>query len=331
MRQVAQHANMSIATVSRALRDPDSVSKKALARVEEAAAAIGYTYNASAGDVLAGRSTVLGVLVPSVSSTLFGQMLHALQDAALDAKFSIIQGVTDWERGKEEKLLETMVNRRVHGLILPGVTDAMHDRFVEIVTEAGIRTVVIWEKPRDDELSYVGIDNFGAARDATCFLIDQGHKRIGLLAGPVSITTRTRHRFEGYCAALQERGLDYDPDIVLERLPDLNNGREAMISVMSSPNPPTAVFAASDILAIGALRGAHEMGLAVPGDVSILGFDNLDIAAFQHPPITTMNVPGYQIGELAAQIAIEDQGLPPRKFCLDSDLVLRKSTGQPKA
>ena len=330
MRQVALQANMSIATVSRALRDPSSVSKKALARIQEAAAAVGYTYNATAGDVLAGRSTVLGVMVPSVSSTLFGQSLHGLQDTALEANFSIIQGVTNWEPAREEKLLETMLSRRVHGLVMTGVSDVMRQRVHDMVIEAGIRTVIIWEKPREDDLSYVGIDNFEAARNATSFLIEQGHRRIGLLAGPGSVTARARHRCEGYRAALEDNGLEFDPDLMRERLPDLHNGREAMLALMAIAHPPTAVFAASDILAIGALRGAHEMGVSVPEDVSILGFDNLDITAFQHPPISTMNVPSYKIGELAGQIAIEDKSLPPRKYCLDSELVLRRSVGRPR-
>lgn len=330
MRQVAQAANMSIATVSRALRDPESVSKRALARVEEAAAAVGYTYNATAGDVLAGRSTVLGVIVPSVASTLFGPTLHALQDTAMEAQFSVMHAVTNWELGREERLLETMIKRRVHGLVMTGLSERAQDRVCDVVNEAGIRTVVIWEKPVDNGLSYVGIDNFEAARKATAFLIEQGHRRIGFIGGPGSVTPRSQHRCQGYGQALEDHDIAYDADIVLQRFPELANGREAMHHIMSVDDAPTAVFVASDILAIGALRAAHELKLSVPEDVSILGFDNLEITAFQQPPITTMNMPSSQIGTLAAQIALEEHGAPPRHYCLDSELVLRESVGRPR-
>ena len=329
MREVAQQANLSIATVSRALRDPGSVSEKSLSRVEEAARAVGYTYNAAAGDLLAGRSTVLGVLVPSVANSLFGSTLNGVQDAALDARYSIIQGVTNWDPSREEKLLETLLSRRIHGLVLTGFTDSMRRRLEDAVVENAVRTVVIWEKPRKGKLSYVGFDNLDAARRATDYLIGLGHRRIGLLTGPGSITARARHRFEGYAAALEAAGIPFDPEIALERLPGLNDGREAMSALMSVTPRPTAVFAASDILAIGALRAAHELKLRVPEDVSIVGFDDLEIAAFQHPPLTTVRVPGYRIGALAAQIAMEARELPLRQYCLDSDLVLRSSSGPP--
>lgn len=329
MREVARQANISIATVSRALRDPDSVSPKARDKVQEAARALGYTYNAAAGDLLAGRSTVLGVLVPSVSNSLFGDTLHGLQDAALDANFSLIQGVTQWDPAREEKLLETLLSRRIHGLVLTGLTDTMRERLEGMILKHGIRTVVIWEKPREDHMSYVGFDNFDAAKRATEYLITLGHRRIALLTGPGSITARARHRFEGYSAALQEAGLEFDPEIVLERLPDLNSGREAMRSLMSMNPRPTAVFAASDILATGALRATHEMGLNVPGDVSIVGFDDIEMSGFQNPPLTTIRVPGYKIGMLAGQIAMESRELAPRHYCLDSDIIIRRSSGPP--
>ena len=335
MREVARLANVSVATVSRALRDPKSVSKKSLSKVQEAAKQVGYTYNAAAGDLLAGRSTVLGILVPSVSNSLFGETLHGIQDTAMEAGFSVIQGVTGYDPAKERKLLETFISRRVHGLVLTGLTDTMRNQFDEVMLDNGVRTVVIWESPRSTEarsdlLSYVGFDNFEASKTATEYLIGLGHKRIGLICGPGSMIARARHRFDGYAEALQKAGIPFDPDLVAERLPDLTHGREALISLMSLEDKPSAIFAASDILAIGAIRGAHELGLQIPQDISIVGFDDLEISAFQQPPLTTMKVDGYKIGTLAAQVAIENFDLPLRHYCLDTDLVVRRSSGPPK-
>lgn len=136
-----------------------------------------------------------------------------------------------------------------------------------------------------------------------------------------------RHRLEGYRNALERAGIAFDPDLVVERRPDLLEGREAMESLMALPDRPTAVFAASDLLAIGALKAARTMGLDVPGDVSIAGFDDLDVVAYQEPPLTTVRVDAYRIGQLAAQVALEPTGSPARHYCLDSDLVIRGSVG----
>lgn len=319
---------MSVATVSRALRSPGQVSSATIQKVRSAAEDLGYVYNVTASDILKGRSTVVGLVVPTSSSTLFGETIHGVQDVTAETGFSVIQGATRYDAVTEEALIDSLLERHVHALILTGMTSANEDRIRRLARNGWTRVVVVWEKPGSDPgISYVGIDNRSAAERMTEHLIALGHCRIGLIVGPYSRQARVRHRLEGYRDALEKAGIAFDPDLVMERRPDLMEGREAMDSLMGMEVRPTAVFAASDLLAIGALKAARLRGLSVPGDVSIAGFDDMNFGAYQDPPITTVRVEAYRIGQLAGQIAVEPIGTPERSYCLDCDLVIRSSTG----
>lgn len=328
MREVAQKANVSLATVSRAMHSPDKVSASTVERVRKATEELGYVYNATAGDILRGRSTVLGVLVPTASNALFGETLHGIQTMTVGGGYSVLQAATHYDADGEEALIESLLQRRVHALILTGVTYGLEERVEQLAREARVRIVVVWELPKPDmTASYVGFDNMEAARRMTEYLIELGHRRIGLIVGPFSKIARARHRLEGYRIALERAGIPFDADIVKERSPGLLEGREAMDRLMRNEDRPTAVFAASDLLAIGALKAARSMGLSVPGDVSVAGFDDMEVASYQDPPLTTIRVDAYKIGQIAAQTAMEPLGSPTRNYCLDADLVIRGSTG----
>lgn len=204
MREVAERAGVSVATVSRALRTPEKVSAKTVAKVVATARELGYVYNAAAGDILKGRSTVIGVLVPMASNALFGETLHGIQDVALAAGHSVMQSTTRYESATEEAVIESLLQRRVHALIATGVTYEMESRLERIAEDARVRVVLVWEKPRSDRpYSFVGFDNRDAAERVTDYFIGLGHRRIGLIVGPFSRIARARHRLEGYRNALE--------------------------------------------------------------------------------------------------------------------------------
>lgn len=327
MREVARLAAVSPASVSRALRFPGNVSADIRARVGDAVAQLGYVYNSAAGDVLAGRSTVLGVLVPTASNSLFGETLHGIQDVAMAAGFSIMQGITKYSEDLESRLIEQFLQRRVRGLILTGHTYGQESRFERLAQTAKVRTVVVWEKPKPGSVSYVGFDNRAASMRATRHLIELGHRRIGLIVGPYSRMARAMHRLEGYRDALSAADLAYDPALVMERVPEPLEGKAAMENLLALADPPSAVFAASDLLAFGAMRAVHAAGLSIPRDISIVGFDDMELAAYQEPPLTTVRVDAYMIGRLAAKTVLEPLEAPARHYCIDSDLITRGSTG----
>lgn len=191
MREVAERAGVSVATVSRALRTPEKVSRETVAKVVATARELGYVYNATAGDILKGRSTVIGVLVPMASNALFGETLHGIQDVALAAGHSVIQGTTRYEGSMEEAMIESLLQRRVHALIATGVTYEMEPRLERIAEDARVRIVLVWEKPESSRpYSFVGFDNRDAAERVTDHFIGLGHRRIGLIVGPFSRIAR---------------------------------------------------------------------------------------------------------------------------------------------
>ena len=150
MREVARNANVSVATVSRALRSPERVSAQTAEKVRKATEELGYVYNVTASDILKGRSTIVGLLVPTSSSTLFGETIHGVQDVTTEAGFSVIQGATRYDEAKEDALIESMLERRVHALILTGVTYRNEERIRKLAREQWARIVVVWEKPKVD-------------------------------------------------------------------------------------------------------------------------------------------------------------------------------------
>jgi DNA-binding LacI/PurR family transcriptional regulator len=162
----------------------------------------------------------------------------------------------------------------------------------------------------------------------TEYLIGLGHRRIGLIAGPYSKVGRVRKRLDGYWAALEKNDIPFDPQLVIEKEPTLIDGKDAMQRLLLFPERPTAVFAASDVLAIGALAAIREKGLRVPDDISLAGFDDIDFAAFCDPPLTTMRVPANEIGQKAVTVLMDlmENGITPvRQCCLDTDLIIRSS------
>jgi DNA-binding LacI/PurR family transcriptional regulator len=177
----------------------------------------------------------------------------------------------------------------------------------------------------------VGFNNFTADYSVTEYLIHLKHERIGLILGPYTKVRRAKRRLEGHQAALSDHGLKFDPRMVIEKHPTLQEGKEAMQKLLSMRHPPTAVFAASDMLALGALAAAREKGFRVPEDVSVAGFDDIDFAAFSDPPLTTVRVPASRMGEVAVEVLmemIEGNSEEVRQISLGTELIVRGSCGK---
>ena len=327
MKQLAGMIGMSTATVSRAFRSPHLVHPKTRERILQVARETEYIYDAAAGDFSRKTSTVIGVLVPTTKRSLFSESLLAIQDKTQEKNFSVIIGNTKYDSAVESHLLKQFQERRVAGMILTGF-GLGHQKLVEDIIKSGIPCVVIWEKLDSDVISYVGFDNYKAAYSITKYLISLRHRHIGLIIGPYSKMGRTKKRLEGYRAALTDHEIAFDMSLVVEKDLDLFEGKQGMVRLLSLAKPPTAVFAASDTLAIGALAGAKEMGCRVPDDVSLAGFDNIEFAAYCDPPLTTIRIPAYQMGQLAVRTLLEmiEKGVSEtHQYCLETDLIIRDS------
>lgn len=332
MQDIADLAGVSKATVSRCIHSPHLVRPEKRQRIREIIESHHYVYDAIAGDLSRKRSSVIGLIIPTIKSSIFASSTHGIQEYARQNGFSVLIGNSNYDPESEAALLKLFQQRRVAGLILTGITTGVKDLLGEL-GRGGIPCVVTWETVDNDSISYAGFDNFKAAFTMTEYLIRLQHRRIGLIIGPYSRVGRVRLRLEGYRAALEAHGIAFDQSLVMERGYTLMEGKEAMARLLSKPLRPTAVFAASDVLAMGALAAARERGIKVPEDVSVAGFDDIDFAAYCIPALTTIRVPAYEMGQLAVKVLLDliegDTG-EIRQYCLDTDLIIRGSCAGPK-
>jgi len=327
MQDIAKIANVSIATVSRTLRCPHLVSRKTRQRILECIHENDYVYNVTAGELSSRKSTVIGVLIPTTKAPLFADSILAIQERVQQQGYSVIIGNTRYDPNIEMTLLRQYQERRLAGVILTGFTSG-HENCLNQIVQDGIPCVVIWETLRRPNVNYVGFDNYRASYAMTEYLISLNHRCIGLIIGPFSKIGRVRKRFEGFLDCLKANNIEPNPEWIIECEPSLLEGRESMARLMSLPKKPSAVFAASDILAIGALAGARDSGMEVPKDVSLCGFDDVEFASYCHPPLTTVHVPGYEIGRKAVDIILKlnkQKQTKTQHYCFDTEIVVRAS------
>lgn len=327
MAEISKMAGVSLATVSRTIHSPHLVRKETRKRINHAMEKVNYVYHATAGDLSRNRSSIIGVIIPTAKSLVFSTTLFAIQETAQQNNYSLVTGSSKYDIESELKLLQQFRERRLAGIILTGFVFGQKDLVKELV-KGGMPCVVIWDKLDDSDLSYVGFDNFKATYAMTEYLISLKHKRIGLIVGPYTKVERVKKRLEGFKAALKEHGLRYDPALVIEKEPTLIDGKEAMSRLLSLSDRPTAVLAASDTLAVGALAAARDMEVQVPEEISIAGFDDIDVAGYCNPPLTTIRVPAYEIGQIAFKILLDminSKGFQVQQYCLDTSLIIRGS------
>ncbi|HSP03794.1 MAG TPA: LacI family DNA-binding transcriptional regulator [Acidimicrobiales bacterium] len=276
--EVARRANVSVATVSRALRGLPNVAPSTRSRVEQVARDLDYQVDTYASRLATGRSDTVGLAVPNINSWYFAQVAAGVEAVLADAGMDVLLQSVDDGAGRTRLLsAQSSVRRRLDGLILIDV----------LLTPGEIRTLaadsvhVVTVGQHTDEFPSVTVDNRRAALAATRHLLELGHRRIGLIGG----STHTGlpfdvpgHRRQGYVEALLEAGLDYHADLEANGGFSVKGGSEAMVHLMSEARPPSAVFALSDEMAMGAIKAARDLGLRVPEDVSVVGFDDHDLA-----------------------------------------------------
>jgi DNA-binding LacI/PurR family transcriptional regulator len=328
MTQIAAELGLSVATVSRALNLPDKVKPDTLERVLGKVAEYGYVSNVSARDLTRPSASILGVILPSMEHEAFATTMHAIQAEALRHNLSVLTGVTNYDPEAARELVMTFLQRRVAGIVFIGLDDNIRAE-VRAMARRGIPCVALWELVDLPPVRCVGIDNRAAAAAMTTYLVGLGHRRIALITGPTH-AQRVRDRIAGTSEALKGAGLSLAADHVLSAAPTFAAGGEAMAKLLARPTPPTAVFAAGDQLAIGAIAEAHRQGLAVPRDVSICGFDDIGVAAFTVPPLTTIRVSSAEMGRLAVDmIRAETDPNMPAVVNLGFELIVRDSCGPP--
>lgn len=325
--EVARRAGVSVATVSRALNAPDKLQPETLRRVQQAIAETGYLVNALARGLVSRRSRTVGVLIPTLTNPIFAASTEAAQDVLHERGYNVVVGSYGYDAAVEAELVTGFLERRVDGLILTGVSrDPAIYRQIE---DAGTAYVVTWELDPSGAHPCVSFSNRKAAVAMVSYLASLGHRRIGLVLGRTANNDRTAARLVGYRAALNDLGIPFDPAYVVETDMRLEDGRTATDRLLTLPAPPTAIFCANDVLAIGALMEARSRRLPVPDALSIAGFDDLDFARYVSPELTTVRVPSDDMGRRAARLILDlvEAGSHRTVVELPADIIVRESTG----
>ncbi|WP_282118895.1 LacI family DNA-binding transcriptional regulator [Ruegeria atlantica] len=300
---VAKMAGVSTATVSRCLNSPDRVVKATRERVQSAVDALGYTPNFAARVMAAKRSFTIGAIIPTMENAIFARGLQAFQEELHQRGYTLLVSSSAYKPEIEEEQIRTLIARGADGLLLIG-----HDRDPEIydfLDQRNIPALVAWSYLPDSKLPSVGFDNRAAMFDLASHVIGLGHTRIGVISARVDGNDRARLRVQGIREAVADRGLEANNLTVIETSYEIENGAKAFSDLMNATTPPTAILCGNDVLAAGALRQAQKMGLDVPGDVSITGFDDIELARIVSPALTTVHVPHREMGHKAALQLIE--------------------------
>jgi LacI family transcriptional regulator, galactose operon repressor len=326
---VAAHAGVSTATVSRVLNGSAPVAEEAVLRVEKACRELNYVPNGAARALSSRRTRTIGAVVPSIENAGFAVAIGALQ-RWLDAEgYTLIVASSDYDPAVELRQVSLLMSRGIDGLLLVG--GEHHTELIPMLLQQGLPFIESWTL--STEHPCVGFDNVAAARQVTDYLLDLGHVDIGVIAGRMRHNDRAADRVAGIRQALEARGLKLSTEWLIERPYRILEGRLAMKALLASPARPTAVICGNDQLAFGAMIEAKAGGLSVPHDISIAGFNDLDFAAYLDPPLTTVFVPADQIGVISGEYLLARVLDRPalRVNEIQTKLVVRSSVAPPRS
>ncbi len=338
MRDVAEMAGVAVTTVSRVLTSPEYVSPKTLRAVNLAIEKLGYLPNRTAGSLRSNRSNMIAVLVPNISHSAFAETLQGMADRFRTEGYQLLIGHTGYSLKVEEDLVGTLLSRRPDGIVLTGYTHT--EATTRLLKLARIPIVEMWnlcDQPLD---LMVGYSNFDAARAMTRHIIERGYRRIGYIGGLVMDNDRTRQREAGFMAALEEAGIEIDRQRMDRTEFEFDAGAISLRKIMEQRPDTQAIFASSDILAVGMMLECARQGWRVPEHLAVAGFDDSSMASLMTPALTTIRVPKYEIGSKVAELILDrfvaEQGAPKsdnteRIVDLGFELVIRNSIGYCKA
>ncbi|WP_017909365.1 LacI family DNA-binding transcriptional regulator [Xanthomonas sp. SHU 199] len=327
---IAKHVGVTAGTVSRALSRPEKVLPATRARIEQAAAALGYVPNTVARTLKTQRSGKLLVTVPDIANPFFAQILQGAEDAAQAVGYAVLLGDTQHQPDREERYAQMLPRNEADGLIVLG--HRLPPTAREIVKQQGGAAPVVNGCEFDPALGIpsVHIDNAAAARAVMDHLYGLGHARIAVVGGPPDNPLH-QQRLEGARACAKARGRLRNLTVVPGDF-SVESGHAAAMTLLGRTPAPTAIFCFSDQMALGALAACRDLGIRVPDDLSIVGFDDLASSSYLTPPLTTIRQPMREIGVRAVNLllAIIERVDVPLQQTLDFSLMVRGSTGAPR-
>ena len=326
MRDVARHAGVSISTVSHVVNNSRAVSSEARGRVLAAMKELGYKPNALAQNLRRQQTLSIGMIVPDSANPFFAEVARGIEDTSFEQNHSVILCNTDGNVDKQATHTDLLIKNQVAGILF--VAAGISTELVEDLQARQVPLVVVDREVPDVAVDTVLTNHRRGGCQATQHLINLGHRRIACISGGSDLSP-SAERLTGYQMKLQESGIPFEDTLVVKGDFQYASGYRAAQQLLRLAEPPTAVFACNDLMAVGVISAATEMGLRVPEDLSVVGFDDVRLASFTNPPLTTIAQPKYEIGVIATEMLLARAGnlaAAPRVERLETKLIIRGST-----
>ena len=300
---VAREAGVSIMSVSRVMRGVEGVSAKRRSEILAIAKRLGYAPNRVAGSLAAANSTLIGVSVPTLFEAVFAEIFAGMRDIFSKAGFETVMDTTEYQPDRERRWVSRMVSWHPAGVILSGIDHANRAR--RQLLDAGIPTLEIWDYSDNPIDLCVGIDHLAAGRAMGRHLVDLGYRRPAYIGIESGWDLRAEARYQGFCEAFSNRGIDTIPDFRIDRRASFESGRQAAQAALSQlPQVPDVLYFLNDHMAFGGLMACEALGLDVPRNIGIAGFNGLNINAVLNKPITTSVTPRALMGATGARMLL---------------------------
>lgn len=322
-------AGVAHSTVSRALRNSPLVNRETVERIQRIAGEAGYRTSAAARSLVTRRSDTIGVVVTNIADPFVAGVVSGIEETADQHGLSVFLANSNAEPERELRVARKFEERRVDGIIV--TASRVGARYVHLLTHMQVPIVLLNNQHPSQFAHSVMIANVHASRDATRHLITLGHRRIAYLGDRYGYQSDAE-RYAGYRQALEEGGLPLEPQLVVHGDGRPEGAETAILNLLASPQPPTAVFCYNDMSALGAMRQIRNHGLRIPTDISVVGFDDLYISQYLDPPLTTVRQPMRQMGRMAMETLLQifagaESG---HDIKVPGELIVRESTAPPK-
>lgn len=329
IREIAKRAKVSTATVSRTINRVPTVSPALAKRVWSVIEELGYYPNTQARALVSGRSRIFGLIISEITNPFFPEIVQVFESIAVQHRYEILLTSTGNDPTRMESAVRRMIERRVEGVAI--LTFGMEEVLLEDLKLRKVPLVFVDVGPPRPRVSNIRIDYLNGIRQAVQHLAALRHEKIAFITGPLRLKSAMARK-QAFLRSMQEIGLEADPRLVVEGDHTLEGGMAAFTRLLAGPVRPTAVLCSNDMTAIGVMRESHDAGISIPRDLSLIGFDDIRLAQFMLPPLTSVQMSQPELARLAfnALLAEVERDVPAPNgtdYVLKTNLVLRESTG----
>lgn len=325
---VAKQAEVSTATVSRCLNQPNMVKPEVRERITKAINELAYVPSGAARALASRRTHTIGAVVPTIDNAIFSEAIQHLQSGLTQANYTLLLANSGYSLDEELREVNSLLSRGIDGIVLVG--EMHHPKVYAAIEQQKIPYVNLWTYNPKSKYSCIGFDHIKAGKQLAEHLVSLGHTEVGIISGFQENNDRALLRFQGIQQTLKSKGLEIPESRIIECRYSVEQANASLHQLLDCHPEITAISCGNDVLAIGALSAARERGIKVPEQLSITGFDNMEIIPFLSPALTTVNSPSRRMGAKAAEYIldqIQNKSLIVERVELTAELIIRETTG----